>query len=148
MRSASQRKSSSGKSENTSNLRISWMKRSTCAPLSISVISHRVQILMHELNSVCAFSDARGDPFDGTITHIAGDEHAGDARFQQPLIAVERPALGTFPLGHEVSARQDIALFLAEQNVREPICAGGSADENEQVIGENFLRFPGGGAQD
>src|SRR5215475_579006 len=144
MRSASQRKSSSGKSANTENFRTSSMMCWICVPLSVSVISHRAQVLMHELNCVCSFADARRHAFYGTIAYISRDKNARNTCFQKPRIAVQRPAFGPLPVRHQIGSRQKKALFFAQQYIRQPFRARRSADEHKQVVRRNSLYFAAG----
>ena len=48
------------------------------------------------------FADAGGDALDGAVADVAGDEDAGDARFQQVGRAVEVPALRASAVAGEV----------------------------------------------
>src|SRR5260221_4682043 len=141
MRSASQRKSSSGRSAKTENLRTSSMMCWTSALLSVSVISHRAQVLMHELHRVGAFGDSGSHPLYGTVPNISRDEHSWNAGFQQPRVAIEWPARRPLAVRHQVWPGQNKSLFFTQQDARKPFGSRSGADEDEEMIRRNLLRL-------
>src|SRR5215471_15212036 len=127
--SASQRKSSSGRSPKTENFFTSPMMCSSWVVFSVSAISHRAQILMNELYCVRALSHAGCHTLHGTISNIASYENSWYACFEQPGVAVERPVFGALAVRHEVRPRQDKSFFFAQQNAGEPVRARRGANE-------------------
>src|SRR5258706_13799888 len=74
--------------------------------------SRAIQIAMHERHRRGALADGGRHPFDRTVAHIAGGEHARHAGFQIEWIAIQRPA--QLPLrAAQVRARTDIAASIA-----------------------------------
>ena len=78
--------------------------------LEVSIMSDLAQVLMDELDGDGSFANTRGDPFYGSVAHIADGENAGDAGFEQSGVSIERPALGPFSVFHQIGAGEDEAV--------------------------------------
>src|SRR5246127_2216278 len=101
-------RSASERSENAGTLRISAISASMRALSGISVMRFAAfpdapravwrcsldfsQILVHELNDHSAFADSRGYALHRTVAHVAYYENSRHIRFEQPGIAIQRPA--------------------------------------------------------
>src|ERR1043166_6209139 len=148
MRSASHARSLSGRSAKMELVFSPRTMLSICAALAGVLMSDGPQVLMNELNRVGALADAGGDTFDGTVANVAGYEDAGNAGFEEPGLAVERPALGHFAVNHEVGTGEDKSFIVASELAGEPISSRRSANKNEERSGGNLLGFAAGGAKD
>jgi hypothetical protein len=68
-----------------------------------------------------AFADRRGDPFHGSLAHVTGGEHPGQAGFKRQL----RPAGGRVVAGawQQVRASEDEPPLVACDSLAEPLRA-------------------------
>ncbi len=86
---------------------------------------------MDELNGDRAFADSGSDAFHRTMAHITHGEKAGDVRFEQEGISVERPAFGALPVAYEVGPSQNEPAVVALDDSREPVGSWERSNKNE-----------------
>ena len=70
---------------------------------------------MDELHRHRSFTHAGGDPFYGTVAHVAHGKDTGNIRLEQKRISIERPSFGPLPVTYQVRTReQKTALVLCD----------------------------------
>ena len=84
---------------------------------------------MDERDRHRALADRARDALDRARAHVAGDEHAGDARLQQVGVARQRPAVP-----RDVGPGEDEAALVALDDAGEPVGARRGADEDEARV--------------
>jgi hypothetical protein len=65
------------------------------------------EILVHELDGHRALADGRGDPLDGALPHVAGDEDPRHARLEEVGITLEPPLRPGSEIAGYIPPRED-----------------------------------------
>src|SRR3712207_4500538 len=100
------------------------------------------QVLVDELDGDRAFPDGGGAPFYRAVSHVPGDEDAGDAGLQEKGITVQSPAFGTFPVSRQVGAGEYEAPLVATNDAGQPVGVGGGTYEDEERVRRDGLCLP------
>ena len=87
---------------------------------------------MDHLNYDGAFTNAGRHSLDRVVPYIAGGKHAGNRRFEQIWIAIERPALWAATCLSKERGRSARTSFVHRQDAVQPAGARRSSDEDEK----------------
>src|SRR5258707_11531961 len=101
---------------------------------------------MYELDRIGAFTDARRYAFDGTITDVTRGKDPRDAGFQQPRLALQRPAFRRFARLHQICSSENESFVIAFDDALEPFRSRSRSDKNEQRSSIYFLSLAAGSA--
>jgi len=78
--------------------------------------------------------DRGGNPLDGAMADVAGDEHAGQAGLQQQRLPLQWPANRRATVSEEVGAGQDKPPSVPQDRLGEPVGVGLGPNENNRQV--------------
>src|SRR5712671_7164920 len=103
---------------------------------------------MHKLHHDSALANTGCDALHRAVAHVADHKNAGNIRFEQAGIAIERPPFRALAIVEQIGSGQDETALIALDQTVEPFRARLRADENEQAGSGKFLSLGGDRALD
>src|SRR5437588_9853543 len=102
---------------------------------------------MYELNRNRSFADARSNPLDRPMPHIADGKNSWHVGLEKIGISFQSPTLGAISSSDEIGTGEDKSALIALHRVPQPIRPGQCANEDEQRACRNTFGFVRIGAQ-
>src|SRR6266498_1704539 len=113
-----------------------------------SAILNLTQILMDELHSHRAFSNARRHALHRAMPHITNRKYSRNIGLQKKRISIKTPTLGTISGAYEIWPRKNEPALVAFDHIPQPVSLWQSTNENKDGVRGNALDLTGIGTKD